>query len=108
MMGIPFSALRSRTVRVIGVFLVILIGLVSINVGVVDAQPEPGQEEFVPMDEVPPEDQLPAAPLLVTAYVIIWFLVIGYLWLLWRRMSKMEREVGDLSRIISSDRKKGR
>ena len=50
-------------------------------------QPQPPQEEFVPIDQVPPEDQLPAAPLLIAAYAIVWLVVFGYLWSIWRRQS---------------------
>ncbi len=55
------------------------------------------QEEFVPLDQVPPEDQLPAAPLLIAAYAIVWLVVFGYLWSIWRRLSTVERELTDLS-----------
>jgi len=64
-------------------------------------QPQPPQEEFVPIDQVPPEDQLPAAPLLITAYAIVWLVVFGYLWSIWRRLSAVERELTDLSRLIA-------
>ena len=60
-------------------------------------QPQPPQEEFVPIDQVPPEDQLPAAPLLIAAYAIVWVVVFGYLWSIWRRLSTVERELTDLS-----------
>jgi len=58
----------------------------------------PAQDEFVPMESIPPEDQLPAAPLLVAAYALLWIAVIGYLWSIWRRMATVERELSDLSR----------
>jgi CcmD family protein len=66
-------------------------------------QPQPPQEEFVPIDQVPPEDQLPAAPLLITAYAIVWLVVFGYLWSIWRRLSAVERDLGELSRRAGSD-----
>lgn len=85
-------------VRVV-VLLVIVLGLGPVHVGVAEAElQQPQQDEFVPLEEVPPEDQLPAAPLLVTAYAIIWVLVLAYLWSIWRRMSTVEKELGDLSR----------
>ena len=61
-------------------------------------QPQPPQEEFVPIDQVPPEDQLPAAPLLIAAYAVVWLIVFGYLWSLWRRQSAVEQEMRELSR----------
>ena len=62
------------------------------------AQQPAQQEEFVPIDELPPEDQLPAAPLLVAAYAVAWVAVFGYLWSIWRRLDRVERELGDVAR----------
>ncbi len=56
------------------------------------------QEEFVPIDELPPEDQLPAAPLLVAAYAVAWAAVFGYLWSIWRRLDRVERELAEVAR----------
>ena len=58
---------------------------------------QPAQDEFVPLDAVPPEDQLPAAPLLVAAYALLWIAVVGYLWSIWRRMVAVERDLSELS-----------
>lgn len=60
-------------------------------------QPQPAQEEFVPIDQVPPEDRLPAAPLLVAAYAVVWVVVFGYLWSIRRRMSAVDGELAELS-----------
>jgi CcmD family protein len=59
---------------------------------------QPAQDEFIPLDQVPPEDQLPAAPLLITAYAFVWVSVFGYLWSIWRRLSTVEKELSELSR----------
>lgn len=65
------------------------------------AQPSaPAQDEFVPLDEVPPEDQLPAAPLLVAAYACVWLIVMGYLWSIWRRQSRLAKELSEFSRRV--------
>ena len=37
--------------------------------------PRPAQDEFVPIDELPPNEQLPAAPLLIAAYSVAWIMV---------------------------------
>ena len=58
---------------------------------------QPAQDEFVPLDSVPPEDQLPAVPLLVAAYALLWIAVVGYLWSIWRRMVAVERDLSELS-----------
>lgn len=60
-------------------------------------QPKPQQQEefveFVPIDQLPPQDQLPAAPLLIGAYVFVWLAVGGYIWSVARRVSRVQREV---------------
>ena len=61
-------------------------------------QPQPPQEEFIPIDELPPGDQMPAAPLLIAAYAIVWAVVFVYLWSIWRRLSTVEREMQELAR----------
>jgi CcmD family protein len=63
--------------------------------GPVLAQP-PQQNEFVPVDTLPPADQLPSAPLLVTAYVFVWIATLFYLWTISRRLQKVEADVRGL------------
>jgi CcmD family protein len=60
-------------------------------------QPPPGQSEFVPINELPPGDQLPAAPLLIGAYAFIWLAVMFYLWSIWRRLNQVETEMHALA-----------
>ncbi len=57
------------------------------------AQPPPGQEEFVPINQLPPTEQLPAARLLIGAYAFIWAVLFLYVWSLWRRLGTVEREL---------------
>lgn len=61
------------------------------------------QDGFVPIDELPPEDRLPAAPFLVAAYSITLVLLGGYVWLLWRRLSTVQRELDEVRRTIGAD-----
>ena len=50
-------------------------------------QPPPQQqEEFVPIDELPPQDQLPAAPLLVAAYSFVVLALFAYVVSVARRL----------------------
>ena len=56
-------------------------------------QPPAAQSEYVPVKDLPPVDQLPAAPLLVAAYSIIWLVAMFYLWTIWRRLGKVEAEM---------------
>jgi CcmD family protein len=55
-------------------------------------QPPP-QNEFVPVEQLPPGDQLPSAPLLVAAYAFVWIAVMFYVWTIWRRLNKVEAEM---------------
>ena len=59
------------------------------------------------MSEVPPSEQLPGGALVVVAYGFIWIATMAYIWLLWRRLSKVENEMQALQRRTEakSDRK---
>jgi CcmD family protein len=60
------------------------------------AQPQPAaQEEFVPVRDAETE-RLPAAPLVMSAYAVAWLLIFLYVWSLWRRLNKVERELAEL------------
>jgi CcmD family protein len=58
-----------------------------------EAQPPKPVDEYVPVSQLPPQDQLPAAPLLVTAYSFVWLALFGYLVSVAQRLSKVKREV---------------
>jgi CcmD family protein len=66
-----------------------------------DSQQPKQQDEFVPISQLPPQDQLPAAPLLVTAYAFVWVALFGYLVSVARRLSKVQREVDRLESDIA-------
>ncbi|HVG86552.1 MAG TPA: CcmD family protein [Vicinamibacterales bacterium] len=66
--------------------------------GVVAAQPQPSPDEFVPVTEVPPEEQIPAINLIGAAYGFVWIVVVGYVWSLGRRMQKAEADLAALER----------
>ena len=60
------------------------------------------QDGFVPIDELPPEDRLPAAPFLVGAYTITLVLLVGYAWLLWRRLGVVQRDLDEVRRSVGA------
>ena len=66
-------------------------------------QPEPPKQtdEFIPISQLPAQDQLPAAPLLVTAYAFVWLALFGYLVSVAQRLAKVQREVKRLESDIS-------
>jgi hypothetical protein len=65
-------------------------------------QPQP-PNEFVPMNTLPPGDQLPSAPLLVGAYAFVWLAAMFYIWTIWRRLGKVEADMHALERRRASD-----
>ncbi len=63
--------------------------------------PEP-PAGFVPAGDLPAREQLPAAPLVIGAYAVAWLLVFGYLWSIWQRLGRVERELAEVSRRIEA------
>jgi CcmD family protein len=59
----------------------------------VQQPPAQPQEEFVPLNELPPEERLPSAPLLVIAYAFVWLALGGYVVSVARRLSAVQKEV---------------
>jgi CcmD family protein len=66
------------------------------------AQPQPqAQTEFVPVDQLPPQEQMPAAPLVIAAYAVAWLGMFVYLVSIWRRLQKVDRELNDVARRVT-------
>ncbi len=61
-------------------------------------QPPTGaaQDGFVPLNSLPPQEQLPAAPLLIAAYVFVWLLLMFYVWSIAKRLGKVEHDIQSL------------
>jgi CcmD family protein len=55
------------------------------------------QDEFVPVKSLPQGEQLPAAPLLIAAYVLVWVALLVYLWTIGRRLSRVHEEMRALA-----------
>lgn len=60
-----------------------------------ERQPQP-PADFVPVENAPPGEQIPAMPLLGAAYGFIWVGMLGYVWSIARRLQKVEAEIADL------------
>jgi len=58
-------------------------------------QPQP-PKEFVPVDEVPPGEQIPAINFVAAAYGFAWVAVLGYVWSIAKRLKQVETELADL------------
>ena len=51
------------------------------------------------------KESLPAGPLLYTAYAIVWLVLIGYVFMLWRRLDRVEKELREVSARIASGKR---
>jgi CcmD family protein len=86
--------------------IVLLLVLVAIVPGAVlraqqPAPPASTQGDFVPVNTLPAQaEQLPAAPMVIAAYAFVWAAVLVYVWMLWRRMTRLERDLADLQRRV--------
>lgn len=61
------------------------------------AQRPAATDQFVPIDEIPEQDKLPAAPYLIGAYMVAWLMLLFYVWSLWRRLQRVEEELKRLA-----------
>ena len=91
--------------------LIVCVLLVGFATPGIHAQQPPrttaAQDGFVPVDTLPPGDPLPAAPLLVAAYAVAWLAIMGYLWSIWRRLSRVEGELAALGRRVAEPERRG-
>jgi CcmD family protein len=53
------------------------------------------QTDFIPASQLPAE-VLPATPFVFIAYAFVWVALIGYLFGLWRKVTRVERELGQV------------
>jgi CcmD family protein len=69
-------------------------------------QPPSPPDGFVPASSLPGQEQLPAAPLVLIAYAVVWLLVLGYLWSIWSRLARAERELADVNRRLAAGQRR--
>ena len=62
------------------------------------AQTGTGTGAFQAADTLPPQDQIAAMPLLIAAYAFVLVALMVYVWLLWRRLAKVESEMHALAK----------
>ena len=56
----------------------------------------------MPVEDLPSQEQLPAAPLVAAAYGVAWAAILIYVWFLWRRLAQVERDLADVARRVNS------
>ena len=94
------TKLPTLVVRALLVLSFVAVGFAPIAAQQQPPQPPPG---FVSVDELPPEEQFPAAPLLITAYAFVVLALFGYVISVGRRLGAVQ---GDIERL-EADLKKG-
>jgi len=72
------------------------------NTEIVLKQPPSPPDGFVPAGDLLAREQLPAAPLVIGAYAVAWVAVFGYLWSIWQRLGRVERDLAEVSRRIAA------
>jgi CcmD family protein len=87
-----------RLCRTLVLAAVLAAGALAGPVPVAFAQPKPSPDEFVPLEEAPASEQIPAINLVAAAYGFVWIVVVGYVWSLGKRLQKAEAEIAALER----------
>jgi CcmD family protein len=83
--------------------------VVAASAAALQTQPPPAPtqpkqlEGFVRADQLPQREELPAAPLVMAAYAVAWTAIFLYVWSIWHRLNRVEREMADVSRRFQTD-----
>ena len=80
-----------RLLRVYALF----VALVAVTPAALLAKPQP-PKEFVPVDDIPPGEQIPAINMVAAAYGFVWVAVLGYVWSIASRLKQVEAELTEL------------
>lgn len=98
-----------RRFRLLAPFVIVLaLAVGPASTAAQEPRPPAAQDEFVPVSELPDQEQLPAAPLLITAYAVFWIASFAYLVFIRRRMTAVDRELADLRRRVETTGASGR
>jgi len=54
-------------------------------------------KQYLPFTPGQQGESISAPPLILAAYGFVWAAVFVYVWLLWRRLGKVERELADVN-----------
>jgi hypothetical protein len=73
------------------VLLVLACGVAPLDA--LQSQPPPQQNEYVPINQLPPQDQLPSARLLIGAYAFVLVMLFLYVASVARRLGRVQHEI---------------
>jgi len=82
--------------------LLLMVLVCGVGLGAQQPAPSAAQDGFVPVDQIQKKDEIPAAPLLLSAYAVAWIAIFVYVWSIWQRLGKAEREIADLNRRLAA------
>jgi CcmD family protein len=71
----------------------------------VAAQQPAKQDDWIPVSQLPPQEQMPAAPLLIGAYAFVLVVLFTYVFIVARRLTHVQQE---LDRLDTSIKQGGR
>jgi CcmD family protein len=80
--------------------LAMAVGLAMATTAALAAQ---GTQGFVPATDIAKET-LPATPLVYAAYGFVWIALVVYVFLMWRRLARVERDLADVSAKLAARR----
>jgi CcmD family protein len=93
---------KNKNVRlIVGLLCLLLAAAAADTLAQQPPPPSAAQDGFVPIDQLQPKEEMPAAPLVMAAYAVAWLVIFGYIWSLWRRLQHVEGEIAELSRRLA-------
>ena len=85
---------HAGTTRRRGILAVVFLALVLAASAGLDAFQAP-QDDFKPATQL--GEQLPGAPFVLVAYAFCWLAVLAYLFIIWQRLNRVQRELAEVS-----------
>lgn len=82
--------------------LALLVVIGAPSVGAQAVQPTT-PEGFVPMSEIANREVLPATPLVFYAYAFVWVALLGYVFVLWRKLGRVEADLEAIRRRLAQN-----
>lgn len=77
-----------------------VVSMLLVSALAVMAQQPTRQDEFIPISELPPQEQVPAAPLLIGAYMFVLAVLFVYVFSVARRLRSVQQEVDRLDSTL--------